>query len=50
MSIELVFETHATTRWGLGHFLGGISLEDLIEQDFAWREGWEYELSQSTAR
>lgn len=33
---------HVATRWGLDHFIGGAALEDLAEQDFAWREGWEY--------
>jgi len=33
---------HVATRWGLDHFIGGAPLEDLAEQDFAWREGWEY--------
>ena len=28
------------TRWGLDHFIGGVRLEDLIEQDFAWQEGY----------
>ena len=32
---------HVATRWGLDHFLGGVPLEDLVEQDFAWQEGWE---------
>jgi 2,3-bisphosphoglycerate-dependent phosphoglycerate mutase len=36
---------HVATRWGLDHFIGGIPLEDLVEQDFAWQEGWEYRLS-----
>ena len=36
---------HVATRWGLDHFLGGIPLEDLIDQDFAWQEGWEYQVS-----
>jgi 2,3-bisphosphoglycerate-dependent phosphoglycerate mutase len=36
---------HVATRWGLDHFLGGIPLEDLIDQDFAWQEGWEYPVS-----
>ena len=36
---------HVATRWGLDHFIGGVRLEDLIEQDFAWQEGWEYQLS-----
>ena len=36
---------HVATRWGLDHFIGGVPLEDLVEQDFAWREGWEYRIS-----
>jgi 2,3-bisphosphoglycerate-dependent phosphoglycerate mutase len=35
---------HVATRWALDHFLGGIPLDDLIEQDFAWQEGWEYRI------
>ena len=31
-------------RWGLDHYIRGSSLEDLMEQDFAWQEGWEYRL------
>jgi broad specificity phosphatase PhoE len=30
---------HVATRWGLDHFLGGVPLEDLIDQDFAWKDG-----------
>lgn len=37
---------HVATRWGLDHFISGIPLEDLAEQDFAWQEGWEYRVSQ----
>jgi 2,3-bisphosphoglycerate-dependent phosphoglycerate mutase len=33
---------HVATRWGLDHLTGGIPLEDLVEADFAWQEGWEY--------
>ena len=36
---------HVATRWGLDHFLGGVPLEELIELDFAWQEGWEYRIS-----
>ena len=36
---------HVATRWGLDHFIGGVALEDLVEEDFAWQEGWEYLLS-----
>jgi 2,3-bisphosphoglycerate-dependent phosphoglycerate mutase len=33
---------HVATRWGLDHFIDGVRLEDLVDQDFAWQEGWEY--------
>jgi alpha-ribazole phosphatase/probable phosphoglycerate mutase len=33
---------HTATRWAFDHFLGGTPLEDLIDADFAWQEGWEY--------
>ena len=36
---------HLATRWGLDHLIGGVPLEDLIDQDFAWQEGWEYQLN-----
>jgi broad specificity phosphatase PhoE len=32
------------TRWGLDHVIGGVPLEDLMNQDFAWQEGWPYRL------
>jgi broad specificity phosphatase PhoE len=35
---------HVATRWGLDISIGGAALEDLVGQDFAWREGWEYRL------
>jgi 2,3-bisphosphoglycerate-dependent phosphoglycerate mutase len=30
---------HVATWWGLDHLIGGVPLEDLVEQDFAWRKG-----------
>jgi broad specificity phosphatase PhoE len=36
---------HVATRWGLDHHLGAVPLEDLIEQEFTWHEGWEYQVS-----
>lgn len=33
---------HVATRWGLDRFLNSARLEDLADEDFAWREGWEY--------
>jgi broad specificity phosphatase PhoE len=35
---------HVATRWGLDHSLNGASLEELAAGEFAWQEGWEYEL------
>jgi broad specificity phosphatase PhoE len=35
---------HVATWWGLDHFIGGATLEDLAGQGFALREGWEYRL------
>ena len=40
---------HVATRWALDHLLGGIPLEDLMAEDFAWQEGWEYRLPSSHA-
>jgi broad specificity phosphatase PhoE len=39
---------HIATRWGLDHFLRGVPLEELADQDFAWQAGWEYRLSEPT--
>jgi alpha-ribazole phosphatase/probable phosphoglycerate mutase len=36
---------HVATRWGLDHIIGGVPLEELIEQNFTWQEGWEYRIS-----
>jgi 2,3-bisphosphoglycerate-dependent phosphoglycerate mutase len=35
---------HVATRWSLDHCIDGVRLEDLIDADFGWREGWEYRL------
>ena len=36
---------HVATRWALDHAIGGVPLEDLVGEDFAWRPGWEYRLA-----
>jgi 2,3-bisphosphoglycerate-dependent phosphoglycerate mutase len=36
---------HVATRWGLDHLLDCVPLEELVEQDFAWRPGWEYQVN-----
>ena len=38
---------HVATRWAFDHLLNGVDLEDLIEADFGWREGGEYQLDEA---
>jgi hypothetical protein len=33
---------HIATRWAFEHHLNGVRLEDLADEEFRWREGWEY--------
>jgi 2,3-bisphosphoglycerate-dependent phosphoglycerate mutase len=40
---------HVATRWGLDHYLAGVALEDLVDADFNWQEGWDYTLESTTA-
>jgi alpha-ribazole phosphatase/probable phosphoglycerate mutase len=40
---------HVATRWALDCCLLGRSLEDLVFDDFGWREGWEYRLGTSAS-
>lgn len=35
---------HISTRWGLEHFINGVRLEDLADEDFIWQAGWEYRI------
>jgi len=41
---RLLIIGHVATRWALEHHLAGRRLEDLINDDFHWKEGWEYTL------
>jgi alpha-ribazole phosphatase/probable phosphoglycerate mutase len=36
---------HVATRWALDDHLNGIPLEQLAADEFAWREGWEFDLT-----
>ena len=36
---------HVATRWALDRFVHGVQLEQLVDEPFAWQEGWEYVLS-----
>jgi 2,3-bisphosphoglycerate-dependent phosphoglycerate mutase len=38
---------HVATRWALDHYLGGIPLEDLVNEVFEWKPGWEYQLDEA---
>jgi 2,3-bisphosphoglycerate-dependent phosphoglycerate mutase len=33
---------HVATRWAFEHYLNHAALEDLVESEFVWQEGWEY--------
>ncbi|MGK5551951.1 histidine phosphatase family protein [Actinomadura kijaniata] len=35
---------HVATRWAFDHLIDGRPLEELVDADFGWREGWEYRL------
>lgn len=34
--------SHSANRWALEHLLDGVTLEQLVDAPFAWREGWEF--------
>jgi 2,3-bisphosphoglycerate-dependent phosphoglycerate mutase len=36
---------HTATQRGFDYFIEGRPLEELVTEDFAWREGWEYRLA-----
>jgi 2,3-bisphosphoglycerate-dependent phosphoglycerate mutase len=38
---------HVATRWGLDHHVNGVPLEDLVNEVFEWKPGWEYRLETS---
>lgn len=35
---------HVATRWGLDQFINGVPIETSVSRDFAWQEGWEYQM------
>jgi broad specificity phosphatase PhoE len=35
---------HVATRWALDHVVNGTPLEQLVDEPFDWRDGWEYVL------
>jgi alpha-ribazole phosphatase/probable phosphoglycerate mutase len=36
---------HTATRWAFEHLLDGKALEELVDADFQWREGWEFHVA-----
>jgi len=40
---RLLIVGHVATRWALDYYLRGARLEDLVQAEFTWRAGWEYE-------
>jgi len=36
---------HVATRWAFDHLIDKVPLQDLIDAEFGWREGWEYQLT-----
>jgi len=41
---RVVVVGHVATRWAFDRALAGRSLRDLVDEDFAWQEGWVYEV------
>lgn len=39
---RVVIIGHVATRWALDHYLNHVPLEDLVDSEFQWQEGWEY--------
>lgn len=42
--LRILIVGHLATRWGLERFVRGSALEELILEEFEWREGWDYAL------
>ena len=43
-SRRIIVIGHMATRWGLEHYVNGVSLDELASERFVWRTGWEYTL------
>jgi len=41
---------HVATRWALEHRVNGVSLEQLVADDFVWQKGWEFRLDGTGAK
>lgn len=41
---RVIVIAHSANRWALDCLLHGAALEDLVQAEFAWREGWRYSL------
>jgi broad specificity phosphatase PhoE len=46
---RIVVIAHSANRWALDHLVGGLSLEELVDEPFAWQEGWFYLVNASSS-
>lgn len=46
---RIVVIAHSANRWALDHLVGGLSLEELVDEPFAWQEGWRYLVNASSS-
>lgn len=42
---RVLLVAHSANRWALQHLLLGVTLDEAIAAPFAWRPGWEFELT-----
>jgi alpha-ribazole phosphatase/probable phosphoglycerate mutase len=43
--VRVLVVGHVATRWALDHYLDHVPLETLAATNFAWQEGWQYQVS-----
>ncbi|HZO61865.1 MAG TPA: histidine phosphatase family protein [Gaiellaceae bacterium] len=46
---RIVVIAHSANRWALDHLVNGTPLEELVEAQFRWQEGWLYVLNASSS-
>jgi broad specificity phosphatase PhoE len=46
---RIVVIAHSANRWALDHLVSGLSLEELVDEPFAWQEGWFYLVNASSS-
>ena len=46
---RIVVIAHSANRWALDHLVDGVPLEELVDEPFAWQEGWLYLVNASSS-